>query len=93
MRIRFLLVAIWVSSAIASSPTIDPDPDSNPDLSRHKEDETTKDSVDLSTATSVPKCNCKGGPAECPLNGNCLQNDVVYEAVAGICSKCLGSPG
>ena len=34
----------------------------------------------LPIKSSLPKCNCKGGPVNCPFNGNCLQNDVVYEA-------------
>lgn len=86
MRIRFLLVAIWVSSAIASSPTtIDPDPDSNPDLSRHKEDETTKDSVDLSTATSVPKCDCVCGNPESSVD----KVKFGFEVAAGTASAVL----
>ena len=85
MRIPFLLVAIWVSSAIASSPTIDPDPDSNLDLSRYKEDEATKDSVDLSTAASMPKCDCVCGNPESSVD----KVKFGFEVAAGTASAVL----
>ena len=28
----------------------------------------------------VPKCNCRGGPANCPVEGKCRPESVVYRA-------------
>lgn len=64
MRLTLLLVAIWVSSAIASSPTINPDPDRRLDLSGGTDDGTTKAKAGLSTAASLPKCDCVCGNQE-----------------------------
>ena len=84
MRLKFLLVAIWVSSAIASSPTIDPDPDRRDDLSDHTESDATKGHVGLSTASSMPKCDCV-----------CVKEDSIdrvkfgFEVAAGTASAIL----
>ena len=30
--------------------------------------------------TTVKKCNCQGGPKNCPVNGRCQESDIIYNA-------------
>ena len=35
---------------------------------------------DTEEATTTPRCNCRGGPANCPVEGKCQTKGVVYRA-------------
>ena len=85
MRLSILLAAIWVSSAIASSPTMNPDPDRRMDLSDDTKDGATKDKAELSTASSMPKCDCVCGNPKSSMD----KVKFGFEVAAGTASAVL----